>query len=407
MRVIQTVRSTPLRPADSFTPSAQNRLDRQFRAQTTPTPASTGGISTAPPRPSDIDVTVGATAPPGAASGSRALPQVGEARAGSIARPSAPARPAKSRLPLFLGAFVLVLAAAGYLLFAPGPSPSPQEAAHPQVTAAPAVEAAPQPTATEAPAPEPTLAPPEPAPPAAAAGVAEVGKPLRPPAEEARGRAARSRVAADRAHAEELAKGPLEEARSKEREAQRLFNRGNYAAAKVAFELASQLFESAEIAASNAAALKSRREAERIAALQPTRPIEAVRPTALPQVEPTRLPATAIPTLRVPSEAERIAEVLRAYEKAQSTLDAALYARVYAGLTAEGRQQVADAWQGLRSQEVKLECQPPKIAGASADVTCFERRVAVPKVGTEQRNDTNRSLHLEKRGDTWVITGMR
>jgi hypothetical protein len=40
-------------------------------------------------------------------------------------------------------------------------------------------------------------------------------------------------------------------------------------------------------------------------------------------------------------------------------------------------------------------------------VSCFERRLYSPRAGTEQRNDGNRVLRLEKRGDGWVITSMK
>ena len=107
------------------------------------------------------------------------------------------------------------------------------------------------------------------------------------------------------------------------------------------------------------------------------------------------------------SDQDGISETLRSLEKAQSNLDLDLYAKVYVGLTPERRQQVSIAWQSARSQSLKLDCQPAIINGAAADVSCFERRTFVPQVGTEQHLEGNRSLHLEKRGDAWVITTIK
>jgi hypothetical protein len=151
---------------------------------------------------------------------------------------------------------------------------------------------------------------------------------------------------------------------------------------------------------------KARPTAETIAQLNPTH--APVRPSPVAVAEPTRLPPTA-PPVRPPAatDQDRIQDALHLYERAQNTLDVDLYARVYAGLTPERKQQVAQAWQGLKTQELKLDCQPPKITGTTAEVACFERRVASPRVGSEQHSDINKVMHLEKRGDAWVITSMR
>ena len=400
MKMISSIPLTPPPPAESLTGSAQDRLDRQFRAVTTPTPMKTSRLTALPPTVSLTDPTVmaGGTPPP-APAGSQRMPAKTAAEQ-PVAAPLPPR--AKSRAPLFIGAAVFVLAVAGYFVLRPKAAPpSPEPAGRPQPTAA----AASVPTAaaipTEAPRVEPATAAAATAPPEADA------RRLRAPAEEARARAARSRSSAERARAQELAKGPFEQARGKERDAQRLFDQGNYGAAQIAFETAAQLFHSAEVTAASAAP-RPRPAGETVATLRLTPRPEPVRATAAPAIEPPRAAATAPPPARGPaSDQDRINETLRAYERAQSTLDLELYAKVYAGLTADRRQAVSAAWQNLKSQTLKLECQSASITGAAADVACFERRVLVPQVGTEQHVDANRSLHLEKRGDTWVITRIR
>ena len=406
MRMITTVRATPIAPIESVTPSAQDRLDRQFLAQATPTVMKASGLVTVPPLAGDADATLGLTPAGASANARRTLPArtgpgTGPATAARAAPFAAPPRP-KSKAPLVIGAAVLVLAGAGYLLLRPKAAlPAPEPAPPRNLTSAagvPTPEAAPTAAApTAVPSVEPTSLP---------TVTDEGAKRLKALAEEARSRAARSRSAAERARAAELAKGPFEQARAKERGAQRLLEQGNYAAAQVAFQMAAQLFQSAEVAAADTAP-KPAPPTESIAQVQPTARQEVARPTAAPAIEPTHPPATAPPVRAVASDQDKINETLRAYEKAQSTLDVDLYARIYAGLTPERRRTVTTNWQALKSQEVTLDCQPARIIGTTADVTCFERRVAVPRIGVEQRNDGNRSLHLEKRGDAWVITAMK
>ncbi len=385
MRMIMTVRATPMVPIDSFTPSAQDRIDRQFRAQSTPTPMKTSGLTSVPSLASDIDATVGVAPPGTSASTQRALPAGTAAGAALPPAVEAVPPPSRSKAPILVGVALFVLAAAGYLLLRPKPSVPPVAQPTPvlQTTAAPApATAAPVPTA----ALEPTSAP----------APTHVSAPSSRPAEEARSRAARARGVAERSRAPELAQASFEQARSKEREAQELFDRKNYAAAAVAFDIANQLFDRAERDARNA----------HTAAPAPTHRPEARPTVAIATVQPTRPEPTLAPRLAA-SEQDRITETLKRYERAQSTLDVDLYARVYVGLTPERKQQVTQAWQGLRSQDVRIDCQPAKISGTTAEVTCFERRTAAPRVGSEQRNDINRTLHLEKRGDAWVITSMR
>jgi serine/threonine-protein kinase len=402
MRMIMTARATPIAPVDSVTPSAQDRLDRQFRTHWTPTPMKTDGLATLPPFAGNQDATVSASAP-GRSAVAAQPPAPGTS---ASTEPIAAPRPSKSKAPLFIGAALVVLAAAGYLVLSrKGPPPAPQPTPIPQETAA--VSAPTAAPAASAPAEdrktEPTASAPSPD---------DEAKRFEGPAADARRRAARSRASAERARAAELARATFDQARARERDAQRLYDGSNFAAAQVAFDLAAQLFQSAQSAAVTAAnaAPKTKPPSETLAqVLAPTvtRP-EPVHPTAVPTAEPPRPPSpTAVPVRPVPSDQERISETLRAYEKAQSTLDVNLYGRVYVGLTPERRQQVSQAWQDLKSQDVRIECQPATISATTAEVSCFERRVFVPRVGTEQRNDSRRTLRLEKRGDAWFITSMK
>ncbi len=382
MGMILTVRATPLSPVASVTPSAQDRLDRQFRAQTAPGSPSSSGLRAVPTNVGEADVTVG-LAPQ---RGPTAVPQPEPAGTAFESRPSGRPPPRKSRAPIFIGATVVVLATVGYLALRRGPVQEPAFLKQP--TVAPAAETSPAtPTAPPEPTarPEPTQSPaPVPTP-----------APDTRPAEQARIRAARARGAAEEARAPELAKGSFEQARTKEKQAQALFEQKNAVAAAVAFDIAAQLFEKAEQNARGAYT----------AVPAPTHRLEP-RPTSSP-IPPvvTRPEPSAQPVAK--SDQDRISEVLRSYERAQSTLDVDLYSKVYAGLTPDRRQQVATAWQDLKSQDVRLECQPAKISGPSAEASCFERRAFAPRVGVEQRTEGNRILRLEKRGEAWVITSIR
>jgi serine/threonine protein kinase len=389
--MILTARATPVTPIDSITPSAQNRLDQQFRAQTAPgSPGSRGSASVPPTRASETDVTIGLIPRGSPTPAPPPLPAAIFLEAGP--RGGKPA--AKSRAAAFIGAAAAVLFAVGYLALRPGRAQEP--ALLKQPTVAPATEISPaaeSSAATPTALPEPTA---RPEPTRSPASAPTPALDLRPAAQ-ARIRAARARGAAEEAHAPELARGAFEQAHAKEKQAQTLFDHKNAVAAAVAFDIAAQLFEKAERDA----------RATYTAVPAPTRRPEP-RPTNSPVPPvPTRPEPTAQPAPAPRSDQDRISDVLKSYERAQSTLDVDLYSKVYAGLTPDRRQQVAAAWQDLKSQEVRLECQPAKISGGSAEASCFERRVFAPRVGVEQRTEGARVLRLEKRGEAWVITGIR
>jgi hypothetical protein len=68
---------------------------------------------------------------------------------------------------------------------------------------------------------------------------------------------------------------------------------------------------------------------------------------------------------------------------------------------------VEQAFGNLKSQTLELDVQRVEIDGSRAKVSGFERRLAIPRIGSEQRDARERVIHLEKRGDGWVITELR
>ncbi len=136
----------------------------------------------------------------------------------------------------------------------------------------------------------------------------------------------------------------------------------------------------------------------------PRRPEPTPRP-APPPVAAAEPPATAEPRPSS-SEVDRVREAIRRYERAQNTLDANLYARVFPGAD---RARVQSAFDNFRSQTVTFENIQVDIApgGARATARLHERRVAVPRVGNEQHVEGDRTIQLQKQGDGWVITGLR
>ena len=131
------------------------------------------------------------------------------------------------------------------------------------------------------------------------------------------------------------------------------------------------------------------------------RPFPPRRPSRRRVAAPRRASARPAPT-----EADRLREAVRLYETAQNTLDPDLYVRVFPGVD---RSRVQEAFGNFRSQTVEFEIRKIEIdpRGQSAVVSGFESRLAVPKAGNEQRVNSDRVLHFEKRGDAWVITSIR
>ena len=143
-----------------------------------------------------------------------------------------------------------------------------------------------------------------------------------------------------------------------------------------------------------------------VPAPEPTRTAVSV---AVAAAEPPRLtlpPAAAATPKPAPTEADRIREIVRLYEAAQTKMDPDLYVRVFPGVD---RSRVEQAFSSFRSQSVQFEIRKIDIGpqGTSAQVSGFETRVAVPKAGNDVRVTADRVLQLEKRGDAWVITAVR
>ena len=392
--IVSRARDTRDSLAVTVTPSAQDRLDRQFIAQATPHPLRpTHTVDTIETKQFEKAILEPRGAPPAAPVG------------------SAPSRPRRMRAIAVAApiAFAAIVAAALLLRRGPGQETAPAGVA----TAGPFPTAfvQGQPTAAAEPTVAPTSAPAEaPASPEPAPSLTEEGLPRRA-AEEARAHAARSRSAAEKARAPELAADAFAGATGKQREAQGHFERRNWAAAKAAFEHAATLFEGAQI----------RAEAARRETLRPSPVVVAAAPAPTARPEPTRAPVAAVitsepqkppptappaePARPAATEQDRIREAIRRYERAVSTLDADLYASVYPSVD---RDKIRANFQSLRSQTLEFTIQKIEIApgGASASVRGYEKRTAAPRIGSEQRFSGERAIQLEKRGDSWVIVSV-
>ena len=145
------------------------------------------------------------------------------------------------------------------------------------------------------------------------------------------------------------------------------------------------------------------------AQLEPTRPASfpsapggaAAPPPPAPAPAPAATAGTAAKP--APTESDRIRDAIHRYERAQSTLDAELYKRVFPTVDQD---RIAHAFASLQSQSVELEIRRIQMSpeGTKADVFAFEHRIALPRAGSEQRIQAERVLHMEKQGDGWVIT---
>ncbi len=402
--------ATPV--ADSFTPSVQDRLDMQF-TETTPRPSGDWASVPGPPVPEranvvrmvarkagapmlDPDETFAAPTPGSATPPTAPMPP---------SRPPAPV-PAESRRTTALWAVAVLLAAAAAVLFLtrpravtpPVPVPRPTAPPAPPVVAAAPVAA---PVAATAPPAEPTAEPvPTPAATTSAPTPPAPDPRLRQALERARARATSARETAERARAPELAAEAYDRGRAMETDAGVLVARNQIGPAADAFDVASRFFAEALATA-------------RRAALPPPTAVPTARPAASTHVEPTvavpapeRAAVVAPPpppaTKSAPSEPDRIRDVVALYEKAQNTLDADLYARVYPSVD---RSRIETAFRSFASQKVVFEVRRIQLepGGTTADVYGFETRVAVPRAGSEQRLSAERVMHLRRQGDAWVI----
>jgi hypothetical protein len=185
---------------------------------------------------------------------------------------------------------------------------------------------------------------------------------------------------------------------------------GRYESAAAAFESAGALFRQAESWSRTA----RERPAERIAVVPPARepttlpapvrPAPIAAPTAAVE-EPRPAPVKAAEPARR-SEEERVRDAVALYVQAQNTLDIALYNRVYPSLD---RPRIQKAFESLRSQTLQLEIDRIDVGqdGKRAEVIGHEKRLAIPRVGSEQSHTGPVRIQLEKIGGAWVIVGLR
>ena len=387
-KLLSRVRATRDAVPVQVTPSAQDRLDRQFIAQTTP--AAIPYAVRHPSAPTESLSTLDAT--------------VVDPRATAEALPAV--RRPRRALTAALVAATLVTAAAILFVGREKTADAPAQAV-----------ATPIPIATEAPAAAITEMPFDPT------AAAELELPPTPPsvaetvpptdttrirriAEQSRSRVSSAREAAERAGAPQRAEDIYGQARRKQREAESLIARAEFERSIAASQDASDLYRRA----ASAALARRPTPSESVAAV---REPEARAPTAVPQVVPTSVPEpvrapTAAPTARprppaATSEEEKIRETIRRYIKAQNTLDVDLYEQVFPGLSGARRQAVETAWRNLHSQQLDAEIRQIRITDSEAEVRVYEKRVAVPRVGSAQTDSRERLIRLEKRGDGWVI----
>jgi serine/threonine protein kinase len=396
---------------EGVTPSAQDRLNFQFSGTT--------------PRPSrDFRaVPAGAGAPEKANILRMVARKAGEPDPDETAAaptpksrevlppPAAPRRPAApplsaARSSRSAAAWIVAagLVAAGALLYLTRPraarvGPQVHPAPTPALVAAPAVEIPPAATAA-APAPEPTAGPTaELAPPTAAPATAPPPDPrLRQALDAARTKATRARLASERARASDLAAEAYNRGRAMETDGALLVARNKTADATGAFDLAARFYAEAQATAQKAAAPPS---PPAVPAVRPSPHSEPTAVAAAPE-KPAAGPPPA-PTRAAPTEQDRIRETVALYEKAQNTLDADLYARVYPSVD---RSRIEAAFRSFASQSVTFEVRRIQLdpGGTKAEVSGFEKRIAAPRAGSEQRINSERVMHLRKQGDAWVIS---
>lgn len=397
--ILSKVRATPISPSAGVTPSAQDRLDRQFGAQTTPSPTKQF-LSVVPAETARLE---------GAPTVASPLPAAG-------------APPPRRRFPaaMWVGGIAAALGAIALAMVLLRPSASARREATNQSptglpTPRPAQLAQANPTATSPPPElEPTSFPPtevsaaEPAP-----SPAQASPRAKEDARKTAARAADARRSAERARSSEQAPALYELGRGKQKQGEQLLSRGQYGGAQAAFEAAVAAFGEAE---GWARARPERRPAtpvEKMAALrEPTprsEPPRVAPPTAAAPspAGPTRPASSLTEPIRggIELEKERIRETVRSYVEALNALDSNLYARVYPSVD---RERMRANFQSLHSQTLEFDLQKIEIAagGTSAVVRGYEKRTAVPHVGSEQRVRGDRVIHLEKRGDSWVIVSL-
>jgi serine/threonine-protein kinase len=379
VQILSAVRQTPVSgEAQTITPSAQSRLDRQFVGSTTPTQSRAGLV-----------------------------PLSGEAPTEVV---SGRGRPPKAGRPLlWFTAAVIIVAAIALLTKRPWEArrASPPALIPIVPTAAPAAEEHAVSATVAPPTAAPTLAPTAPEPtPQPRASVPVEPNVDRITAEHARRLASRARSDAERVGAAGKAPGPYGLGRKAEGEGERLMAQQRFSAARAAFEKSADRFSDSQSAAAQlsvASASAAQAPAAAVAPPPTLRP-EPTRAAAAASTEPVPAATVPAPVKAGTSEQDRIREVLREYERAHNTLDVDLYARAFPSFVAQHRQDLDRAWQGLKSQHLELEVRQVEVRGSQAVVRGHQKLTVAPQAGTEQRDARDVVFRLEKRGDSWVIT---
>ena len=107
---------------------------------------------------------------------------------------------------------------------------------------------------------------------------------------------------------------------------------------------------------------------------------------------------------RAAAAEDEIRDTIAAYVAAQEALDADRYIRVF---PSADKARVTSAFKSFRSQDLDLTIDRIDVNGSRATVRAQETRTAVPRAGTVQRVSAERSFTLERRGSDWVIVGIR
>jgi len=476
MAMLSVLRSTQPATADNVTPSAQDRLDRQFGPLTTPSPSApalmivpgatqeTTAVDTGPKKAGLQPASTQAVHPPGPPPDHTAIDPIAAAERASAAAarpagakpgkaaPAPPSRPAPldaeakktealrvdakqvspgaarspvpaapragKRLPLWaaLGAAIVAL-----LVWRPWAQrhPAGEQAEEPAAKQSAAAPEQVRPTEPAAAQPEPTAAPTA-APPTERPARSEAPRPDWAAAEKARKEASALRRAAERAGAARLALPTYRRGVARQAEGDKLLADLADREARAVFDSAAELFAEAEAGALSVArsptALRVAELPTAFARPSPQPPIAtAPPPTAAPTAprpeatRPSVVESQAAPPASAPAgkgspvEERRIRDMMRSYERAWSTFDARLYSKVYPS----GVDAFELALKNLRSQYVRIEIQRIDLdpTATRANVIGHETIVATPKAGNQVQNDQDVTLHVEKRGDVWVITG--
>lgn len=117
---------------------------------------------------------------------------------------------------------------------------------------------------------------------------------------------------------------------------------------------------------------------------------------------PRRVEERAAPPTRAAEDDVRSA--MDEYVSAQEALDVDRYASIF---PSADRARIAAAFRSFRSQDLTLTIEQIDVDGNRATVRAGESRVAVPRAGTVQRVNAERTFSLARSGGRWVIVAIR